>query len=99
MTVTQSAVRSAGQWLRRLGSSSSRAMADPTYKGSTAGTPDATEVPTPAAVLRNGPAAVARWNEGRLVVAQSGCEACHTIGNNGNAGPGPNLTHIGSRLP
>jgi menaquinol-cytochrome c reductase cytochrome b/c subunit len=75
------------------------AMAYLTYKGSTAGTPDSTEVPTPAAVVRNGPAAVARWNEGRLVVAQSGCEACHTIGNNGNAGPGPNLTHIGSRLP
>ena len=75
------------------------AMAFLTYKGATAGTPDATEVATPAAVVRNGPAAVARWNEGRLVVAQSGCEACHVIGENGNAGPGPNLTHIGSRLP
>jgi ubiquinol-cytochrome c reductase cytochrome b subunit/menaquinol-cytochrome c reductase cytochrome b/c subunit len=42
---------------------------------------------------------VARFNEGRLVVAQSGCEACHTIGDNGNGGPGPNLTHIGSRIP
>ena len=33
------------------------------------------------------------------MVAQSGCLACHKIGDNGNAGPGPNLTHIGSRLP
>jgi len=75
------------------------AMAYLTYQGAQAGTPDATEVPTPAAVTRHGPAAVARWNEGRLVVAQSGCEACHVIGQNGNAGPGPNLTHIGARLP
>jgi menaquinol-cytochrome c reductase cytochrome b/c subunit len=75
------------------------AMAYLTYAGATAGTPDATEIPTPAAVRQNGPAAVARWNEGRLVVAQSGCEACHVIGQNGNAGPGPNLTKIGARLP
>lgn len=33
------------------------------------------------------------------MIAQSGCEACHTIGNNGNSGPGPNLTHIASRIP
>jgi quinol---cytochrome c reductase cytochrome c subunit, bacillus type len=75
------------------------AMALFTYKGATAGTPDALEIATPAAVVRNGPAAVAKFNEGRLVVAQSGCEACHTIGDNGNPGPGPNLTHIASRLP
>ena len=70
-----------------------------TYKGANAGTPDALEIGTPKAVVENGPAAVARWNEGRLAVAQSGCEACHTIGDNGNSGPGPNLTHIGSRIP
>jgi menaquinol-cytochrome c reductase cytochrome b/c subunit len=75
------------------------AMGYLTYRGDHAGTPDAVEVPTPAAVARDGPAAVSRWNEGRLVVAQSGCEACHTIGDNGNGGPGPNLTHIGSRIP
>jgi cytochrome c2 len=33
------------------------------------------------------------------VAAQSGCLACHKIGENGNSGPGPNLTAIGSRLP
>ena len=75
------------------------AMAFLTYQGANAGTPDALEIAPPKAVVENGPAAVARWNEGRLVIAQSGCEACHTIGDNGNSGPGPNLTHIGSRIP
>jgi len=32
-------------------------------------------------------------------VAQSGCLACHKLGDNGNAGPGPDLTHIASRIP
>jgi menaquinol-cytochrome c reductase cytochrome b/c subunit len=75
------------------------AMGYLTWRGAHAGTPDATEIATPAAVVRNGPTAVARFNEGRLVVAESGCEACHVIGENGNAGPGPVLTHIGARLP
>ena len=35
---------------------------------------------------------------GARVVAQSGCEACHRLGANGNDGPGPRLTHIGRRL-
>jgi quinol---cytochrome c reductase cytochrome c subunit, bacillus type len=75
------------------------AMAFLTYQGANAGTPDALEIATPQAVIRNGKAAVAHWNEGRIAIAQSGCEACHTIGDNGNSGPGPNLTHIGSRIP
>ncbi len=74
-------------------------MAYLTYQGAHAGTPDALEFATPKAVIENGPAAVEKWNEGRLAIAQSGCEACHTIGDNGNPGPGPNLTHIASRLP
>src|SRR5687767_10821919 len=36
---------------------------------------------------------------GRDVYAQSGCGACHRIGDNGNDGPGPDLTEIGRRLP
>jgi ubiquinol-cytochrome c reductase cytochrome b subunit/menaquinol-cytochrome c reductase cytochrome b/c subunit len=32
-------------------------------------------------------------------VAQSGCLACHKIGENGNGGPGPDLSQIGTRLP
>jgi menaquinol-cytochrome c reductase cytochrome b/c subunit len=75
------------------------AMGYLTWRGAHAGTPDAVEIATPASVVANGPAAVTRFNEGRLVVAQSGCEACHVIGDNGNAGPGPVLTHIGARLP
>ena len=31
--------------------------------------------------------------------ASPGCLACHEIGSNGNNGPGPNLTHVGSLLP
>ena len=37
--------------------------------------------------------------KGRQVAAQSGCLACHKIGENGNAGPGPTLTQIGARIP
>lgn len=36
---------------------------------------------------------------GRMVTAQSGCLACHRIGNVGHDGPGPELTTIGLRLP
>jgi menaquinol-cytochrome c reductase cytochrome b/c subunit len=75
------------------------AMGYLTWRGAHAGTPDAVEIATPAAVVKNGQPAVTRFNEGRLVVAQSGCEACHVIGDNGNDGPGPVLTHIGGRLP
>jgi menaquinol-cytochrome c reductase cytochrome b/c subunit len=75
------------------------AMAFLTYRGANAGTPTALNIPVPKAVTEQGPAAVNKFNEGRLVVAQSGCEACHEIGTNGNDGPGPQLTHIASRLP
>lgn len=40
-----------------------------------------------------------QYKAGEEVAAQSGCGACHEIGNNGNNGPGPNLTHIGARIP
>jgi ubiquinol-cytochrome c reductase cytochrome b subunit/menaquinol-cytochrome c reductase cytochrome b/c subunit len=36
--------------------------------------------------------------DGKRVVAQSGCLACHRIGATGNAGPGPNLSYVGSEL-
>ena len=39
------------------------------------------------------------FEAGKLVAAQSGCLACHKFGENGNDGPGPNLTKIGARLP
>lgn len=36
---------------------------------------------------------------GKEVAAQSGCLACHRLGENGNDGPGPDLTEIGRTLP
>jgi menaquinol-cytochrome c reductase cytochrome b/c subunit len=36
---------------------------------------------------------------GKEVAAQSGCLACHRLGDNGNDGPGPELTEIGRTLP
>jgi ubiquinol-cytochrome c reductase cytochrome b subunit/menaquinol-cytochrome c reductase cytochrome b/c subunit len=43
--------------------------------------------------------ALASFNQGKLVAAQSGCLACHKIGENGNDGPGPPLTKVGARVP
>ena len=40
-----------------------------------------------------------QYEKGKDVAASSGCLACHKIGENGNAGPGPNLTKVGARLP
>ena len=39
-----------------------------------------------------------QYEKGKEVAASSGCLGCHKIGENGNAGPGPPLTQIGSRL-
>ncbi len=75
------------------------AMAYLTYSGANAGSPTAIEFATPAAVVEAGGTTRAQYEAGKLVVAQSGCEACHKIGDNGNAGPGPDLTHIASRIP
>jgi menaquinol-cytochrome c reductase cytochrome b/c subunit len=63
------------------------AMGYLTYLGAAAGSPNSIDLK------------VARQYEaGKLVAAQSGCLACHKIGENGNSGPGPNLTEIGDRL-
>ncbi len=75
------------------------AMALLTYQGANAGSPTAIEMPTPSAVAQAGGHELAEFEAGRKVVAQSGCLACHKIGDNGNAGPGPELTHIAARLP
>jgi len=74
-------------------------MAFLTYQGANAGSPTAIEMPTPQHVLEAGGSTLAEYEAGKAVVAQSGCEACHKIGDNGNNGPGPELTHIASRLP
>jgi menaquinol-cytochrome c reductase cytochrome b/c subunit len=64
------------------------AMAYLTFLGATAGPPSEIDLETSAAL-----------EPGKEVVAQSGCLACHKLGDNGNDGPGPELTHIGARLP
>jgi menaquinol-cytochrome c reductase cytochrome b/c subunit len=64
------------------------AMAYLTWAGAHAGAPDQIDLKVPASA-----------EAGQVVVNQSGCGACHKFGEAGNPGPGPNLTHIGSRLP
>jgi ubiquinol-cytochrome c reductase cytochrome b subunit/menaquinol-cytochrome c reductase cytochrome b/c subunit len=63
-------------------------MAYLTYAGANAGPPSTIDLKVPK-----------QYEAGKLVVAQSGCLACHKIGENGNDGPGPHLTDIGARLP
>jgi len=64
------------------------AMGYLTYLGASAGSPNEIDMKV-----------AAQYEPGKLVAAQSGCLACHKIGENGNDGPGPNLTEIGARLP
>ncbi|MBA3747438.1 MAG: c-type cytochrome [Solirubrobacterales bacterium] len=75
------------------------AMAFLTYEGAIAGSPNQIDLPTPAGVMANGADAQRQFEAGKQVVAQSGCLACHKIGENGNTGPGPDLSEIGARLP
>jgi quinol-cytochrome oxidoreductase complex cytochrome b subunit len=64
------------------------AMAYLTYLGATGGSP--TEIDMTVAP---------QYEAGKEIVAGSGCLACHKLGENGNNGPGPELTHIGARIP
>jgi menaquinol-cytochrome c reductase cytochrome b/c subunit len=75
------------------------AMGYLTYLGAAAGPPTQIDMKTPARITAQGGQTLAQYEKGKLVVAQSGCLACHKIGENGNDGPGPNLTDIASRLP
>ncbi len=70
-----------------------------TWEGASTGSPFSVEIATPAAVRHAGGPELAQFEDGRNVVASSGCLACHKLGDNGNNGPGPELTHIGSRIP
>jgi len=63
-------------------------MAFLTIEGALAGSPTEIEMEVPA-----------QLEEGKAVAASSGCLGCHRIGENGNSGPGPDLSNIGSRLP
>ena len=58
-----------------------------TYLGAAAGSPNEIDMEV-----------AAQYEPGKLVTAQSGCLACHKIGENGNDGPGPELTDIGEKL-
>jgi menaquinol-cytochrome c reductase cytochrome b/c subunit len=71
------------------------AMAFLTYSGANTGSPNAVDLPPPASLTA---AQKVTFRAGEDVVGESGCEACHVIGENGNNGPGPPLTHIGSIL-
>jgi ubiquinol-cytochrome c reductase cytochrome b subunit/menaquinol-cytochrome c reductase cytochrome b/c subunit len=75
------------------------AMAYLTYEGAIAGPPTSIDMPTPARIIQAGGQTARDYEAGRLVAAQSGCLACHKIGENGNGGPGPPLTKIADRLP
>jgi len=75
------------------------AMGYLTYLGAEAGAPTQIEQATPERIKAQGGAVLRQYEAGKQVVAQSGCLACHKIGENGNGGPGPNLTKIADRLP
>lgn len=75
------------------------AMAFLTYEGAVAGSPNQIDMETPARIQVAGGTTLKQFEAGRMVVAQSGCLACHKIDHNGNTGPGPDLTQIGDRLP
>jgi menaquinol-cytochrome c reductase cytochrome b/c subunit len=62
------------------------------------GRPTELTVEAPPAAVRAGGERLAEFKIGRTVAAQSGCLACHRIGDAGNSGPGPDLTHVGSLL-
>jgi menaquinol-cytochrome c reductase cytochrome b/c subunit len=64
------------------------AMAYLTFLGASAGSPTEIDVEVPP-----------QFEAGKQVAAQSGCLACHKFGENGNDGPGPELTEIGAKLP
>jgi menaquinol-cytochrome c reductase cytochrome b/c subunit len=70
-----------------------------TWEGASTGSPFSVEIATPAAVRHAGGRELAQFEDGRNVIASSGCLACHKLGDNGNNGPGPELTHVGSRIP
>jgi menaquinol-cytochrome c reductase cytochrome b/c subunit len=63
------------------------AMGYLTYLGAAAGSPNSIDMKV-----------APQYEAGKLVAAQSGCLACHKIGENGNDGPGPHLTNIGDEL-
>jgi ubiquinol-cytochrome c reductase cytochrome b subunit/menaquinol-cytochrome c reductase cytochrome b/c subunit len=72
------------------------AMAYLTYSGANTGSPNSVDLAPPSNLT---PAQAQVFRSGADVVGESGCLACHVIGDNGNNGPGPALTHIASTVP
>ncbi len=72
------------------------AMGYLTYIGAAGGSPTDIELQAPTGLVAE---QRTQFEAGKLVAAQSGCLACHRIGENGNDGPGPALEEIGDRLP
>jgi quinol---cytochrome c reductase cytochrome c subunit, bacillus type len=72
------------------------AMAYLTYSGANTGSPNSVDLSPPSTLTA---AQQEQWRAGADVVGESGCLACHVIGNNGNNGPGPVLTHIADIVP
>jgi len=72
------------------------AMAYLTFLGANAGSPNEVDMKAPKDLRGQ---SLQLFNQGKLVVGQSGCLACHKIGENGNDGPGPQLTHVASKVP
>jgi len=72
------------------------AMAYLTFLGANAGSPTEIDMKTPKELAG---ADLQKFTAGKLVAAQSGCLACHKFGENGNSGPGPELSKIGARIP
>jgi menaquinol-cytochrome c reductase cytochrome b/c subunit len=72
------------------------AMAYLTYSGANTGSPNSVSLQPPSSLTAS---QAAVFRAGEEVVGQSGCLACHVIGDNGNNGPGPVLTHIADTVP
>ncbi len=68
-------------------------MAFLTYAGASTGSPNMVDIQPPPGLT---PAQLTTFKAGEITVGESGCLGCHEIGSNGNNGPGPPLTNIGS---
>jgi quinol-cytochrome oxidoreductase complex cytochrome b subunit len=64
------------------------AMAYLTFLGANAGAPSEIDMEV-----------APEYEAGKQVVASQGCLGCHKLGENGNDGPGPELTEIGAKIP
>ncbi|MGZ5311310.1 MAG: c-type cytochrome [Solirubrobacterales bacterium] len=64
------------------------AMAYLTFLGANAGAPSEIDLDV-----------APEYEAGKQVTASQGCLGCHKLGENGNDGPGPELTEIGAQIP